>query len=123
MQALANRMREAREQKGITQAALAKELNVKPATISRYESNASDPDSETILWYAKRFNVSLDWLFGVTEVPNPPTVAVNLNADLRERLMSNSARHMTDEQLAAALPEDVREAVLALIRIERAKGK
>ena len=36
---------------------------------------------------------------------------------------ADTTKQMTDEQLAAALPEDVREAVLALIRIERAKEK
>lgn len=55
-----------REDNGLSQLDIAKELNITQAAVARYESGASCPNENILLWYANRFNASLDFLFGRT---------------------------------------------------------
>jgi len=122
MKQLASRLREVREMNHLNQVALASELNVKPATISRYENNTSDPDSDTILWYAKRFSVSVDYLYGLTDNPLPISTSANdLTED--ELIETGEAVEITEEQLKDRLPPDIRDIVSSLIKIEIEKIK
>lgn len=66
---VSKRLRELRENAGITQKEIAEMLNVKPATISRYENGTNEPDTKTLRWYAEHFDVTLDWIFGLTNHP------------------------------------------------------
>lgn len=113
---IASRLKEAREKAGYMQKEVADALGCTPVTISRYETGIRQPDEAALVWYATHCNVSLDYIFGLTDNPIPKRLSTD-SIDI------SAARQMTDEQLAAALPEDVREAVLALIRIEKAKEK
>lgn len=54
-----------REQKGITQTALANHLGVVRSTVCQYEKGNREPDSETLKKIAEFFNVSVDYLLGV----------------------------------------------------------
>lgn len=111
---IASRLKEAREKAGYMQKEVADALGCTTVTISRYETGSRQPDEDALVWYAKHCNVSMDYLFGLTDDPTPRYI-LSGNVDV------STARQMTDEQLVAALPDDVREAVMALIRIERAK--
>ena len=44
----------------------AEELGITQAAVARYESGASCPSEEILLWYADRFKASLDFIFGRT---------------------------------------------------------
>lgn len=61
------RLKELREERGISQVRLAIDLNMNQNSISRYESGAREADYKTFLAIADYFNVSLDYLFGRTE--------------------------------------------------------
>ncbi len=50
---------------------MAKILNIHRATISRYENNQREPDVNTITRIASYFEVSTDWLLGVTDIQVP----------------------------------------------------
>lgn len=52
-----------RKQKGITQEQLALALNISPQAISKWETNTSQPDTQTIPLIAEYFGVSIDYLF------------------------------------------------------------
>lgn len=67
---IGTRLREIREENKLSQGAIAKELNVSQASIAQYESGRSCPNEDLLLWYANRFNVSLDYIFGRTEFAN-----------------------------------------------------
>ena len=54
-----------REQKGITQTALANHLGVVRSTVCQYEKGNREPDSETLKKIAEFFGVSTDYLLGV----------------------------------------------------------
>lgn len=62
---------EVRKDNNLSQKALAAELHVSENTVSGWERNISSPDDETKIWLAKRFNVSLDYLFGLTKTMRP----------------------------------------------------
>ena len=80
-------MRTARE---ITQQQIADYLEVERATISNYERSASYPSTESLLKLAQYFNVSTDYLLGLSDDPR-----IELD-------------HLTDEQ-ASVIIELVRQ--------------
>ena len=57
-----------RKQKGITQQEIANEINTSRSCISNYESGNRQPDNQTIKLIADFFDVSVDYLFGRSEV-------------------------------------------------------
>lgn len=61
------RIRKLREEAGINQPQLAQILEVKTATINRYENNVREPEYATLIKIADFFNVSTDYLLGRTE--------------------------------------------------------
>ena len=61
------RVKEFRLQKGMTQQQLADKLNVTKATVSAYETNAKYPSIEVLINIATLFNVSADYLLGLSE--------------------------------------------------------
>ena len=69
MDIMARRLRTLREKMGMSQAKLAKEIGVTQASVNRYETARVTPPAEVLLFYADRFDVSLDYIFGRTEKP------------------------------------------------------
>lgn len=61
---------ELRKDYGMTQQDLANQLSVSVHTISSYERNLILPSDEVKIQIAKIFNVSLDYLFGITSNPS-----------------------------------------------------
>ena len=61
------RLKELRIEKGLTQTQLAKELRVNKRTISNWEVGERQPDLDTLEVIAKYFNVSYDYLLGLTD--------------------------------------------------------
>lgn len=62
-----SRIRELRNEKGITQAALAKILNTTQKSISKYELEMLDLSTDMIIKICKFFNVSADYLLGLED--------------------------------------------------------
>jgi len=61
------RMRGLREERGMTQAALAQKLGVSKETIYRYENNLQDPSLERVKQLALILHTSLDYLVGLDD--------------------------------------------------------
>ena len=61
------RIRKLREEAGFNQPQFAQLLNVKTATINRYENDVREPEYATLIQIADFFNVSTDYLLGRTE--------------------------------------------------------
>lgn len=57
-----------REETGMLQSELAKKLDLGRTTISNYENNYSYPDLDTLISLSKIFNVSTDYLLGISNV-------------------------------------------------------
>lgn len=65
----AQRLRELRRERGLTQIQLAQKLNVSNGTVGMWETGKREPDFETITRLATFFHVSTDYLLG--HVNNP----------------------------------------------------
>ena len=63
------RLKELRLANGLTQKELAKSIEVGRTTISEYESGKIVPKHEGLLKLANYFNVSVDYLTGVSDTP------------------------------------------------------
>lgn len=60
---IAKNISDLRKQKGITQEQLALALNISPQAVSKWETNTSQPDTQTLPLIADYFQVSIDYLF------------------------------------------------------------
>lgn len=63
------RLRDLRKGRGYSRRELAELLEIGEANIQRYETGDSDATSENVLKIARHFNVSTDYLLGLTNTP------------------------------------------------------
>ena len=71
----AERLKSLREDNDEKQKDIAKLLNVSSSMISFYESGIHFPrDEKLLLKIAEHFDVSMDYLMGITDIPNYKTV-------------------------------------------------
>jgi transcriptional regulator with XRE-family HTH domain len=61
-----SRLKMARESMGATQEEIANVLKISRPTYTNYEAGRSEPNIETIALLARMYEVSVDWLFGLT---------------------------------------------------------
>lgn len=64
---LAAKLAAARKENNYTQEDIAEFLNLSRATITNYESGKRSPDYDTLIKLAKKYNVTTDYLLGLTE--------------------------------------------------------
>lgn len=70
-----NRMKELREEKGISMKEAARQLNMAYTTYVNYEKGEREPNSETLISIANFFDTSIDYLLGKTNSRNLPSVS------------------------------------------------
>ena len=61
------RFKQLREERGLTQPEIAKELGVIKQTISNYENNDREPEFSDLVKIADFFQISIDYLLGRTD--------------------------------------------------------
>jgi len=61
------RLRELREQKGLSQLKVAMDLNMNQNSISRYETGVREADYKTLILLADYYQVSIDYILGRTD--------------------------------------------------------
>ncbi|WP_281659095.1 helix-turn-helix transcriptional regulator [Halobacillus sp. Cin3] len=69
MSVLSNRLKEARNRAGYKQIEAAKRIGISNGTLSGYEREYRDPDTETLEKMAEVYDVSIDWLLGRSNKP------------------------------------------------------
>ena len=77
-----DRLKELREEKGLTQKEFATLLNINRATVAGYESQGKEPDFDRLKEFATYFDVSVDYLVGFS--------------DVREKVIETSCTHRRD---------------------------
>lgn len=65
------RLSDLRKDRGLTQKELADKLQIHVSSLSLYERNQASPDDSVNVKIAKYFNVSLDYLLGITDYERP----------------------------------------------------
>lgn len=64
MEIFANRLKEARKEKGLTQKELATILQIRQQSYARYEANTAEPSYDMLVEIADFFELSADYLLG-----------------------------------------------------------
>lgn len=62
MDTLGDRLKIARQKRGLKQTEVMKRVNINNKTLSGYENNVSDPDTNTLVILAELYDVSHQWL-------------------------------------------------------------
>lgn len=70
MSVLNKRLKMLRIEKGLTQEQVAKDLGTTKVSIGRYENGTREPKSEMLEAISNYYNVSIDYLFGKTDLKN-----------------------------------------------------
>ena len=89
-----NRIKELRTKRGWLQADLAKLLNTKPQSVSRYELGERGLDVDTISQLCDIFGCTADYLLGRSELPNPELSEEEISLLLAYRRCDDRARDM-----------------------------
>jgi transcriptional regulator with XRE-family HTH domain len=98
------RLKKLRLKKGLTQAELAKMLNIGESTISFYEAGKREPDYEMLNRFADLFNVSVDYMLGRTDFNKPiETIAAHRVDDPMDDLPEEA--HKSLDELSNQIKE------------------
>lgn len=93
-----SQLRKLRDEKGISQAALAKVLMVSKSTIGLWETGDTLPDAKSLHDIASYFGVSSDWLLGLAEEKS-------INGDLAQASRYTGLSEETVEKLHKGLSD------------------
>jgi transcriptional regulator with XRE-family HTH domain len=103
------RIKQLREEKDLTQKDLAQLLKSSPSKISMWERGERDPVSEDLAQIAKYFNVTTDYLLGISDIRDP--------YEIKTIAAHHEGEEWTEEELAAI------EAFKAMVRSQKRKVK
>lgn len=67
---ITDRLIKLRENRQLKQTEVAKLLNIGAVTYNRYEKGEREPDHNMLIRLATFFNVSVDYLLGINDIPN-----------------------------------------------------
>lgn len=85
-----SQLRELRKEKGISQESVARDLGVSKSTIGLYETGDTLPDAKTLYDLAKYYNVSSDYLLGLSTSKSPN---INIRGMVEYLHLSEDAVH------------------------------
>ena len=91
------RLKEARKEYGLTQIEAAKLLKIDKSTIAKYETGRTEPNLEMLALIAKLFDVSADWLIGLTSESN-----FDVTKEIREERERQKILKKMEKEAAAA---------------------
>ena len=75
-----------RESLNMTQTAFAQSLGINTTTYNNYESGLRDPKSDFWKLVSKKYDVSIDFLLGLTNFPRKPSKGLTLNFSEEEHI-------------------------------------
>lgn len=73
------RIKQLREEKGISQLEFAKKINLTQQSVSAYEKGIREPSLDILKTIADFFGVSTDYLLGKSDLRNPEKVEVDMD--------------------------------------------
>lgn len=119
---LNTRIKILRNEKGLSQRELAKMLNLSSSTIAMYETGKRKPDSETLEKIAQFFNVSTDYLLGLSSERSPADKILmddkNKKVEIKELLDRYNV--MLEGE---PLDENAKDSVIELLKFLRDRDK
>lgn len=85
-----NRLKELRESLKFNKKEMARELNLPYTTYVNYETNQREPNSEILILISNYFNVTIDYLLGISK--NEGEKELNIKVNEKEYRLINSYR-------------------------------
>lgn len=65
------RIKELRQKKGLSQQKLADKLDISQSAVNSYENGINEPDIRMLVLFSNFFEVSIDYIVGHSDIPNP----------------------------------------------------
>lgn len=106
-EAIGKRIKHLRVAAGETQQQLGEKVNVVQQSVAAWEGGRCLPDIPSLIEIAKHYNVTTDQLLG-------------LSGELLQYPVKSLRDGLSDAMTASLLPDDLRQGIIALIRLERA---
>lgn len=103
-----NRIKQLREERGMTQPELGRVLNVQGAAMSKYENEKIPLTTETIKKLAEFFGVSIDYLLGKTDEKEEQEQSEPEYTTLIERQLLDLYRDYVDHGYTDGLTDELR---------------
>lgn len=91
------RLKELRENVGLSQKAFADRLNISQSTVGMWESGKREPNYNTTERIADYFDVSVDYLLGRTDDKNQNPGETNIKFDEFSYAMYNESRELSED--------------------------
>ena len=82
-----SRLKNAREYNGFTQTEVAKALKISQSTYAGYEGGRTEPHLELVAMISKLYNVSTDWLLGLSSESGINALGEVLKEREREKML------------------------------------
>ena len=79
MEYFGDKLRALRMKKNLTQNDLAARLGIVGASVSSYEKNKQYPSVEVLIQLCQTFDVSADYLLGLSDTPNPENKVASID--------------------------------------------
>lgn len=92
---LAFRLKELRDSLGLNQSEFSESIQLKQPTYNAYEKRANKPQVDTLIKIATKYNVSIDWLCGLSDDEDRPKVTFDTYADVLNVLFEIGVLDMT----------------------------
>lgn len=119
MSKFAIRVKKMREEtKRVSQAKMARDLSIDKSLISRWESGARMPGWDMVSRIATYFNVSTDYLYGISDDPTLQTLADADDAEFVSALSKSTKQYSELSEDVAAINTLVYNNGLRIIRLE-----
>ena len=103
---LKDRLKQLRTDKGLSQTAIGKQLNVSQQAVAKWESGQAEPDSATIVRLARFYDCSTDYLLGNSDHP-----AYEIRTDLPDELKTAGVDAIQILMDAELTPEEIQALV------------
>lgn len=103
------RVKQLREEKGISQAKLAQDIGVTYGAVGNWESGTREPKFETVIKIADYFGVSIDYLLGRTDDPNMASDVIVSTADGKITSLEDAGLAREDLDRISGVIEDIRK--------------
>ena len=79
---LSLRLKELRNSLGLNQSEFSESIQLKQPTYNAYEKGANKPQVDTLIKIAAKYNVSIDWICGLSDDEDRPKVTFDTYADV-----------------------------------------
>lgn len=110
------RLKELREEHQYKQEDMAKILSITTSAYGYYEQGRNQPSLETLYAIANKFQVSIDYLLGITDIPNIYKQQISENMELYDSELV-AIQLMKDNHLLEEISKEPSKNVERLVRV------